>query len=136
MAGRTPNGIAKRVRRDLGLVRPLGLTRDGALYYAVNLSMTDVFTVSLDPTSGHVISTPKPVASRFVGNHLRQTVGDTRELWRISKEGTGLQPAGLEAERQNLYFLRISQDGRRMAFVMGDYDVRPLEVWVMEHFLQ
>ena len=329
MAGRTPKAMAKRVRRDLGLIRPLGLTRAGALYYAVNFSMTDVFTVALDPMSGRVVSAPKPVALRFVGNNsgpdlspdgreivyqvglpgtgidlvfqsleglaqrvvhpkLQQfsrprfapygqavvvhgtsddgtqgifqvhivtgdvtlltsspkadlanpawsrdgrtlfferddramwmldreskqaievyafptsapnftsapspdgrelasvhdaslyvidignreakeilrvqtperlhdfpgslawmpdgrsiifgkRIGDKRELWRISKEGTGLQPVGLEVERQNLYFLRISQDGRRMAFVVGDYDVRPLEVWVMENFLR
>jgi Tol biopolymer transport system component len=329
MVDGTPKGIARRVRRDLGRIRPLGLTRDGALYYAVNLSLTDVFTVALDPTSGRVVSTPKPVASRFVGNNsgpdlspegeeivyqvglpgtgidlvvqslegnqqrmvhpklhqfsrprfdprgrtvvvhgtsgdgtqgifrvdlttgevtlmvsnppadlanpgwsrdgrtlfferddravwmldresnqtnlvyafpasasnftsapspdgrqvasvhgaslyvidvrtreakeiLRvdkperlhdfpgslawmpdgrtiifgKTIGDKRELWRISKDGTGLQPAGLEVERQNLYFLRVSQDGTRMAFVMGDYDIRPLEVWVMENFLR
>ncbi len=64
-----------------------------------------------------------------------KTVGDTRSLWRISDDGTGLQALGLEVERQNVYFLRVSQDGRRMAFVMGDYDIRPLEVWVMENFL-
>jgi Tol biopolymer transport system component len=329
MAGRAPKGAARRVRRDLGRIRPLGLTRDGALYYAVNLSLTDVFTVALDPTSGRVVGTPKPVASLFVGNNsgpdlspdgqeivyqvglpgtgidlvfqslqgnqqrmvhptLQQfsrprfdprgrtvvvhgisgdgtqgifrvdmttgevtllasnppavlanpawsrdgrtlfferddravwmldresnqtnlvyafpasasnftsapspdgrqvasvhgaslyvidvrtheakeimridkperlhdfpgslawlpdgrtiifgkTVGDKRELWRMSKDGSGLQPAGLEVERQNLYFLRVSQDGTRMAFVMGDYDIRPLEVWVMDNFLR
>jgi Tol biopolymer transport system component len=59
IAGRTPKAMAKRVRRDLGLIRPLGLTRAGALYYAVNFSMTDVFTVALDPTSGRVVSTPQ-----------------------------------------------------------------------------
>jgi Tol biopolymer transport system component len=63
-------------------------------------------------------------------------IGNKRELWRILRDGTGLQPVGLEVERQNLYFLRISPDGRRMAFVAGDYDVRPLEVWVMENFLR
>jgi Tol biopolymer transport system component len=329
MAGGTPKGMATRVRRDLGLIRPLGLTRDGALYYAVNFSMTDVFTVAIDATSGRVVGTPKPVASRFVGNNsgpdlspdgqeivyqvglpgtgidlvfqslqgsgervvhpkLRQfsrprfdprgqavavhgtsgdstqgifrietasgdvtllastphadlanpawsrdgrmlffergdramwvldrdtnqtrevyafptrapnftsapapdgqqlasvhgaslyiidvdnreakeilrvneperlhdfpgslawmpdgrslifgkRIGEKRALWRISNEGSGLQPVGLEVERQNLYFLRISQNGRRMAFVVGDYDVRPLEVWVMENFLR
>jgi Tol biopolymer transport system component len=329
IAGRTPKAMAKRVRRDLGLIRPLGLTRAGALYYAVNFSMTDVFTVALDPTSGRVVSTPKPVASRFVGNNsgpdlspdgheivyqvglpgtgidlvfqslqgnaqrvvhpklqqfsrprfdprgqavvvhgtsadgtqgifrvdtasgdvtllasqphadlanpawsrdgrtlffeqddrliwmldrdsnqtsevyafsasapnftsapspdgrqlasvhdaslyiidvgIREAkeilrvdkperlhdfpgslawmpdgrgiifgkrIGNKRELWRILRDGTGLQPVGLEVERQNLYFLRISPDGRRMAFVAGDYDVRPLEVWVMENFLR
>jgi Tol biopolymer transport system component len=65
-----------------------------------------------------------------------KTVGDKRELWRMSKDGSGLQPAGLEVERQNLYFLRVSQDGTRMAFVIGDYDIRPLEVWVMDNFLR
>ncbi len=329
MSGRTPQGIPKRVRRDLGLVRPLGLTRDGALYYAVNFSMTDVFTVALDPVAGRVVGNPHAVASRFAGNNsgpdlspdgqeivfqvglpgtgidlvfqslqtndgrvihpklqrfsrprfdprepavvvhgtspdgtqgifrvdratgdvtvlassaqadlanpawardggtlffergdravwmidrergrtsevyafpdsatnftssaspdaqklavvhgaalyvvdvashkikeiLRiskperlhdfpgslawmpdgrtiifgKTIGDRRSLWRISDDGTGLQALGLEVERQNLYFLRVSRDGRRMAFVMGDYDIRPLEVWVMENFLQ
>ena len=328
MAGRTPAGLPTRVRRDLGLVRPLGLTREGALYYAVNFSMTDVFTVALDPVSGRIVGRPQALASRFAGNNsgpdlspdgqeivyqvglpgtgidlvfqsllrndervvrpklqhfsrprfdpreqavvvhgtspdgtqgvfrvdratgdvtvlasaqadlanpawsgdgrtlffersdravwkldrqsgrmsevyafpdsatnftsspspdgrtlavvhgfslyvanvanrtikeiLRvsqperlhdfpgslawmpdgrniifgKAVGDTRSLWRISDRGTGLQALGLQVERQNLYFLRVSQDGRRMAFVMGDYDIRPLEVWVMENFLQ
>jgi Tol biopolymer transport system component len=63
-------------------------------------------------------------------------LGEKRELWRISKEGTGLQPVGLHVEQQNLYFLRIGQDGRRLAFVVGDYDVRPVEVWAMENFLR
>jgi hypothetical protein len=62
-------------------------------------------------------------------------LGEKRELWRISKEGTGLQPVGLQIEHQNLCFLRIAQDGRRLAFVVGDYDVRPVEVWAMENFL-
>jgi hypothetical protein len=46
------------------------------------------------------------------------------------------QPAGLEVERQNLYFLRVSQDETRLAFVVGDYDVRPVDVWAMENFLR
>ena len=320
---------AKRIHRDLGLVRPLGLNRRGALSYAVNLSMTDVFTIALDPSSGHVAGTPVPVARRSSGNNsgpdlspdnqeivyqvglpgtgldlvfqslqgvgervihpklqffsrprydplgsavvvhgtsadgiegifrvdketgevavlvsnpstdltnpawtrdgrklfferddravwmldrqtkqtsevyafsesadnftsapssdglqvaivhgsslsivnvathtpqeivrvraperlhdfpgrlvwmpngrhiiLGKTLGDRRALWRISVDGAELAPVGVEALKQNIYFLRVSQDGRRMAFVMGDYDVRPLEVWVMENFLQ
>lgn len=72
------------------------------------------------------------------GRHIifGKTVGDQRALWRISVEGAQLEPVGVEARMQNIYFLRVSQDGSRMAFVMGDYDVRPLEVWVMENFLQ
>ena len=72
------------------------------------------------------------------GRHIifGKTLGDRRALWRIAVDGAELAPVGVEALKQNIYFLRVSQDGRRMAFVMGDYDVRPLEVWVMENFLQ
>ena len=326
---RIPKGIAQRVHRNLGLVRPLGLTRSGALYYSVNLSMTDVFTVAFDASSGRVAGIPTPVAQRFAGNNsapdlspdgqqivyqiglpgtgldlvlqslqgggqrvihpkmqqfsrprfdpleaavvvhgtsvegidgifrvdketgeavvlaasppselanpswtrdgrtlfferddravwlldratkqttevyafpepapnftsaptadgrklaivhdrslyvvdagrrtgraiLRvneperlhdfpgslswmpdgqtiifgKTLGDKRGLWRIRDDGTGLDPIGVEAEKKNDYIMRVSLDGRRMAFVMGDYDIRPLEVWVMENFLQ
>ena len=327
MSGRAPTSAPQRVHRDLGLIRPLGLTRGGALFYALNLSLTDVFTVPLD-AAGRVRGLPTPDARRFGGNnsapdispdgrelvyqvglpgtgldlvfqplhggaervvHPRmqqfsrprfdpyggavavhgmsndgidgifrvhtetgaasvlvadppaalanpawtrdgrrlfferddravwvldrasgqsreiysfsesasnftsapsgdghhvavvsgtalhvidvarhsthellhvtaperlhdfpgslawmpdeQTIlfgkvtGDARTLWRIQADGSGLEPMNISAERQNIYFLRVSRDGRLLAFVMGDYDVRPLDVWVMENFL-
>ena len=48
----------------------------------------------------------------------------------LSKAPNSSQWAWKRASRTSI--LRVSQDGRRMAFVMGDDNVRPLEVWVME----
>jgi Tol biopolymer transport system component len=330
MTDGTPRDIAQRIRRDVGLVQPLGLTTSGALFYAINLSMSDVYTVELDSLSGQVLGTPRPVASRFAGYNsapdispdgqeivyqigrpgspdgihllfqslrerrersirpqLRQfsrprydprggsvavhgistdgtqgiyrvdnetgevallvaspsgdlsnpgwsrdgrvlffergehtvsmldrqggqtrdvyrfstsaanftsspspdgrtlavvhgvslyvvdvasgrarellrlhepeqfhgfpgslawmpdghtilfgkSIGDQRQLWRVSDRGLALEWLGLLVERRNLYFLRTSPDGRRIAFVIGDYDIRPHEVWVLENFL-
>lgn len=330
MADGTALDIAHRIRRDVGLMEPLGLTTSGSLFYAVNLSMSDVFIVGLDSVSGRVLGTPQAVASRFVGYNsapdispdgqeivyqvgrpgspdgiylvfeslrerrerliqpqLRQfsrprydprggsvtvhgvstdgtqgiyqvdsetgevallvsgpsgdlsnpvwsrdgsvlfferdertvsmldrqvgqtrdvhrfhtsaanftsspspdgrklavvhgaslhvvdvtsglasellrlqepeqfhdfpgsltwmpdghtilfgkSIGNQRQLWRVSDRGLAPESLGLTVEGKNLYFLRTSQDGRRIAFVIGDYDIRPHEIWVLENFL-
>ena len=48
-----PAGLRRGFRSESDVISDLsgrlGLTREGALYYAVNFSMTDVFTVALDP---------------------------------------------------------------------------------------
>jgi hypothetical protein len=59
-----------------------------------------------------------------------------RSLWRVSVASGNAEPLGIEVDRKNLHFLRVSANGERLAFVMGDYDVRPLEVWALEHFLR
>src|SRR5262245_36110782 len=84
--------MAMRVHRDLGLIRPLGLTRDDALYYAVNLSMTDVYTIGLDPGSGRVEGSARPVAFRSVGNNSGPDISaDGQQIvYQVGLPGTGL----------------------------------------------
>jgi Tol biopolymer transport system component len=64
-----------------------------------------------------------------------KAIGSQRQLWRVSEGRGAPESLGLMVERKNLYFLRASSDGRRIAFVIGDYDIRPHEVWVLENFL-
>ena len=45
----------------------LGVTRGGALYYAVSNIVKDVLLAELDPTSGSVVAPPQPVSRRWVG---------------------------------------------------------------------
>jgi Tol biopolymer transport system component len=54
----------------------------------------------------------------------------TCELWRIPAEGGEPQKLGLAMER--IDNLRVHPDGKRIAFVAGQYRA---EVWVMENFL-
>ncbi len=51
------------VKKDWGF-RPMGFTRSGAFYYAVNNSVGDVKVAELDPSSGKLISPPKSVSQR------------------------------------------------------------------------
>jgi Tol biopolymer transport system component len=55
------------LRPDLPLVRPMGLTRDGALYYIVRTGVSDIYVAALDATTAAVVSPPAPFVPRFVG---------------------------------------------------------------------
>ena len=54
-----PQGVPTLVRRSIGPITPLGLTKDGALYYRTPASFMDVYSVSLDPKTGNVVGPPK-----------------------------------------------------------------------------
>ena len=60
-------GPPQLVRPDVPLLRPMGLTRQGALYYCVRTGTSDVHVATLDATTGAVLSPPAPLTSRFVG---------------------------------------------------------------------
>lgn len=53
---------AARMIQPLGeQVIPLGITRAGAFHYRIQTSSSDVYTASMDPATGRVISTPTPI---------------------------------------------------------------------------
>ncbi len=64
-----------------------------------------------------------------------KVVDHERQVWRSPSAGGQAEPIGLSVQDQALYFLRTSTDGRKIAFVVGDCDLRPKEVWSMENFL-
>lgn len=63
------------------------------------------------------------------------SIGNQRQLWRVSDRDLAPESLGLTVDGKNLCFLRTSQDGQRIAFVIGDYDIRPHEIWGLENFL-
>jgi Tol biopolymer transport system component len=63
-----------------------------------------------------------------------KVVGRERQVWRIPARGGRAEPIGLSVRDQALYFLRTSDDGRNLAFVTGDCDLRPREVWTLREF--
>jgi Tol biopolymer transport system component len=50
-----PQGAPTLVRRSIGPITPMRLTKNGALYYRTPGSSTDVYTASLDPKTGQII---------------------------------------------------------------------------------
>jgi Tol biopolymer transport system component len=54
---------------DAGDIEPLGITRNGSLYYCLNTGLVDVYTAAIDPDSTTVIEPPKPLVHRFVASN-------------------------------------------------------------------
>lgn len=64
------SGPAEVVQRDLGRMYPLGLTSQGAFYYALQTGMVDVYTATLDLAGGKVVHPPAPARERFLGSNI------------------------------------------------------------------
>jgi Tol biopolymer transport system component len=144
-------GPARLIKKDTGLVRPLGFTRDGSFYYGIGRDQIDVFTAELELESGAVLSAPAPAIQEFMGSnqspawspdgrYLAYTSGQSRVpqsmLLCIRSEETGkirkLSPSltgfrGLQWSPDGRSILTIGTDpeGRRGAFLI---DVQSGEV--------
>lgn len=62
-----PQGSPELIRKDIGQIFPLKITKDGSLYYAHLLSGTDVYTATLDPDRNKVSSPPSRLIQGDVG---------------------------------------------------------------------
>jgi Tol biopolymer transport system component len=54
---------------DAGNIEPLGIARNGSLYYWLDTGLVDVYTAAIDPESAVVVESPKPVVHRFVASN-------------------------------------------------------------------
>ena len=63
VAGGKALGEPVFVKKDWGFL-PMGFTRSGAFFYAVNNNVGDVKIVEVDPVSGNVVSPPKSASQR------------------------------------------------------------------------
>ncbi|HVE15693.1 MAG TPA: hypothetical protein VNB29_03110, partial [Chthoniobacterales bacterium] len=74
IVGGKPQGEAELVKKDLGMIVPLGFTRAGTLYYGTSASGPSLYTATLDWEQGAATATPL-AAEKF--NILdRLTLGD------------------------------------------------------------
>jgi Tol biopolymer transport system component len=66
-----PNGDPVLLRRNMGAISPLGITRNGSFYYNIGGGLRcDVYTAAIDPDTGEILSLPKKLALTFEGkNH-------------------------------------------------------------------
>jgi Tol biopolymer transport system component len=63
-------GSPTLVRRNIGTVQPMGLTQDGKFFFATPGAIRNIYTASLDPQTGRVISPPVKESLPFEGNNL------------------------------------------------------------------
>jgi Tol biopolymer transport system component len=129
VANGRPGGAARRLRVDLGGVVPLGITRDGTLFYGVRTGMVEVSVAEIDAQSGEV-SKPAPVNQELVGvSHGADWSPDGRWLAHVIRPQStaelptvAIRPAGGGTAReivpqprlQFIQWLRWSPDGRTL----------------------
>src|SRR5437660_1593554 len=61
-----PQGSPELVKRDVGHIVPIGFTPNGSLYYKEWSDMAELYTATLDPTSGTIRGQPTTVTQRLV----------------------------------------------------------------------
>jgi len=83
-----PAGVPRLVKPDLGRVSDsLGMTRQGAYYYELDLGTEDVYLAEMDPATGKLARPPEHLP-RFVGSNLASSFSrDGRYLAYFSRRG-------------------------------------------------
>ena len=88
-----PQGVPTLVRRNMGPITPLGLTKAGSFYYRTPSSLMDVYTVSLDPQTGNVAGSPRKEPLPFEGhNRMPDWSPDGKRLAYVSARPTIVGP--------------------------------------------
>ncbi|UCE40660.1 MAG: PD40 domain-containing protein, partial [Candidatus Aminicenantes bacterium] len=65
-----PKGDPVLLRRNIGAVDPLGITRNGSFYYNIGGGLrSDVYTAAINHNTGEIISLPKKLALTFEGKN-------------------------------------------------------------------
>jgi len=63
-------GAPSLVKRGVGPITPMGLTRTGAFYYSTPAARSDVYTAVLDAGTGRVVGSPKKEPLPFEGQNM------------------------------------------------------------------
>jgi Tol biopolymer transport system component len=63
-----PLGEPELLKADFSNAKAMGFARDGSLFYAVDLNLTDIYVAGLDPATGKLTSEPRRVNERAIGN--------------------------------------------------------------------
>jgi len=149
VTGGRADGEPEQVARGVEWIRPMGFTRQGALYYATHDSRTaELYLGRLDPLTGKVLSPPTPVNPRFPASSFdgdwspdgrsiayQAARPDRRFLIRSLQNGEerelpGIVPIGLglrwSPDGRSLLVLGLDNAGRRGVHRVNALTGRPL----------
>jgi len=64
-----PESPPRLIKRDMGLIQPLGFTADGSFFYSIRPGGPNIYTAKLDLENFTVAEAPKPAIQRFMGSN-------------------------------------------------------------------
>jgi Tol biopolymer transport system component len=133
-----PQGEPRLLKTDLGAFSPLGLTKDGRLFYGLHTGWSDIFVATLDPETGQVLSRPVKTILRNEGRNSTPDWSPDGEMIACRTSGSSAEPGRatlfLHSPRSgetreltlkktgslNFHFLRWAPDGRRLLCIGAD----------------
>lgn len=101
------------VKPGIDRIVPIGLTREGALYYGVVRATEDVFAADLDPKTGKVTGLPRKMIESFEGGNFTPSYSpDGKCLAFVSRRGNSPYPTNVG----NALCIRSLETGQERVF--------------------
>jgi Tol biopolymer transport system component len=83
-----PQGVLQLIKRDIGLINPMGISRKGSFYYSTPGFRYDIFYAAMDPTTGEFIAPAKKYPLSYEGhNHCPDLSPDGKHFVYVSQKG-------------------------------------------------
>jgi Tol biopolymer transport system component len=83
-----PKGDPKLIRREIGVINPMGISRTGSFYYSTPGFRNDIFYSVIDPTTGEVIEPARKYPLSYEGqNRYPDLSPDGKHLVYVSNRG-------------------------------------------------
>jgi Tol biopolymer transport system component len=143
MSGAKTQGEPQLVKPGIDRILPMGLTREGALYYGVVRATEDVYIADLDPKTGKVTGSPRRAIERYEGGNFSPSYSpDGKYLAYESRRGNSPYPTNhgnalcirsLDKGQERVFYREIwrlglryigrprwSPDGRFISFAGGE----------------
>ncbi|HUU13614.1 MAG TPA: hypothetical protein VM182_07875, partial [Terriglobia bacterium] len=113
MSGGKTQGEPLLVKPGIDRILPMGLTRQGALYYGVVRATEDVYIADLDPKTGKVTGTPRKAIEQYEGGNFSPSYSpDGKYLAYVSRRGNSPYPTN----RGNALCIRSLDTGQERVF--------------------
>jgi Tol biopolymer transport system component len=129
VSGTKTQGEPKLVKPGIDRILPVGMTREGALYYGVVRATEDVFVADIDPTSGKVTGPPRKAIEQFEGGNFTPCYSpDGKYLAYVSRRGNSPYPTNvgnalcirsLDTGQERVFYREIWRQGLRHVGLSG-----------------
>jgi Tol biopolymer transport system component len=112
-----PNGEPEIVRKNLGYVDPMGITRNGDFYYGLSSNIEDIYVASVDPKTCLSNAPAKKMSLPYEGRNDRPEFSPDGRQIAFIRSPLPPPPGGLEGP--NFLCVRSLEEGHEKVFPLN-----------------